>query len=122
MAKLIGRKKLPEGTDVFIGQCLTHHVQTLTEYRADTAIGSFLGLTEATYRRREAGNLLADTPTRARHIALAVVLSAREAQAADEHCWRSVREAVSSYLLALEGWGYHLSDVERLAAGYPEQD
>lgn len=62
------------------------------------------------------------TPTKAAHVALAVVLAAREARAEDVAGWRSVSPVIASYLVALEGWGYKLSPVEKIAAGYPETE
>jgi ParB family chromosome partitioning protein len=118
---LIGRKTLPKDHLVFLAESLTRHVQALTEYRADNCVAAFLGRKDNTmFRRGDSADLVVDNPTKAAHVALAVALSAREARTVDEHSWRSVNPLVKDYLLTLEAWGYHLSDVERLAAGYPE--
>ncbi|MEL7978338.1 ParB/RepB/Spo0J family partition protein [Isoptericola sp. F-RaC21] len=58
------------------------------------------------------------TPARAQHIALVLVLAAREKETGT-HTWRNPG-VERDYLTALESWGYTLSDVEQIARG--EQD
>jgi len=115
----LGRKTLPKDAGVFVALSLANHTQALTDYKAGDLVGTFLGLKDYTYRA-DAAKLVDATPTKAGHVSLAVVLSAREAHAEDVQGWRSVSQVVSSYLLALEAWGYKLSPVEKIAAGYPE--
>ncbi|MEO7017040.1 MAG: ParB N-terminal domain-containing protein [Leifsonia sp.] len=120
VTNFLARKTLPKDTTAFVALSLTTHAQTLTDYKAGEHVATFLGQKANHYGRSEAAKLVEATPTKATHVSLAVVLSAREAHAEDVNGWRNILQTVSSYLLALETWGYKLSPVERIAAGYPE--
>ncbi|MFJ8896587.1 ParB/RepB/Spo0J family partition protein [Leifsonia sp. NPDC102414] len=118
---LLARKALPKDAGVFVALSLTTHAATITGYQAADLVGSFLGQKDSHYRG-DAAKLVDATPTKAGHVSLAVVLAAREACAEDVNGWRHPSQTVSSYLLALEAWGYKLSPVEKIAAGYSETD
>ncbi|MFJ3395363.1 ParB/RepB/Spo0J family partition protein [Leifsonia aquatica] len=120
IASFLARKTLPKNAAVFVAQSVTTHAQALTDYQAGSHVGAFLGQEASHYGRADAAKIAEGTPTKAGHVTLAVMLSAREARAEDVQGWRSVSPVIASYLLALEGWGYKLSAVERIAAGYPE--
>lgn len=122
VAALLGRKNLPKDHPVFVALSLTEHAQAITDYKAGDLVGAFLGKEDSFYMRSAAAKLVEATPTRAGHVTLAVVLAAREARAEDVDGWRRPSPIVTSYLIQLEAWGYKLSPVERIAAGYPEPD
>jgi ParB family chromosome partitioning protein len=63
-----------------------------------------------------ADSIAAATPGRAVHIALMLALAASE-QNTSVDTWRRPQPSVRRYLTALEGWGYTLSDVEKIARG-----
>lgn len=119
IATFLTRKTLPKDTGVFVALSLTTHAQAITENRAGDLVTSFLGQDARGYRS-DAAKLVEKSPTKAGHVSLAVALSAREARAEDVQGWRSVSPVIASYLLALESWGYKLSPVERIAAGYTD--
>jgi ParB family chromosome partitioning protein len=121
ITSFLARKTLPKDTAVFVAQSVTTHATALTEYNAGNLVGALLGQEASYYPRSEAAKLVEATPTKAGHVTLAVLLAAREARAEDVQGWRSVSSVIASYLLALEAWGYKLSPVERIAAGYTDE-
>ncbi len=65
--------------------------------------------------------LTAATDARLQVMAVGLVLAAQE-DATGVHSWRSPSEGTERYLLALAGWGYGLSDVEKLITADSEAD
>lgn len=120
ITKLLTRKTLPKDALVFVALTLTEHAHTITDYKSGDLVGTFLSQTGDYYPRAAAARLVESTPTKAGHVTLTVALAAREARAEDVEGWRHPSTEVGSYLLTLESWGYKLSPVERIAAGYPE--
>ncbi len=120
IAKLLTRKTLPKDALVFVALTLTEHAHTITDYKSGDLVGTFLNETGDFYPRAAAARLVESTPTKAGHVTLTVALAAREARAEDVEGWRHPTTEVGSFLLMLESWGYKLSPVERIAAGYPE--
>ncbi|MDD9151491.1 hypothetical protein PUY80_02785 [Plantibacter flavus] len=57
-------------------------------------------------------------PTRAQHVALAIVLAGIE-ESTGRHTWRQGGDDIAAYFRQLAAWGYPLSDVERIAAKLP---
>ncbi|ARJ07635.1 hypothetical protein GCM10010988_40470 [Cnuibacter physcomitrellae] len=112
---LLSRKKLPTGVGSFVAVTMTRHRWELSNDN-DGIAGELLGITG--YNNREAmAAQVEKTPTRAAYVSLAVALSARE-HATSRESWRHPRAEHAAYLRQLETWGYHLSPVERIAAGY----
>ncbi len=122
LTNLLSRKSLPKEHAVFVARSLTEHAQSITDYKAGDLVGPFLGQESGFYLRSAAAKLVETAPTRAGHVTLAVVLAAREARAEDVDGWRRPSRIVASYLLQLEAWGYKLSQVELIAARYPEPE
>lgn len=114
LESLIARKTLPKDAGAFIAVTMTTHRTELT--------GDQLRLAPKLLRvKYDALPALAESnPARAGHITLAVVLSARE-HATNRESWRSPNPSNKNYLLQLESWGYALSNVERIAAGYTDE-
>lgn len=117
LTTLVGRKTLPKDAPVFVAT-------TLAQYSYDAPVGpseftgTLVGLTGFEMKKQIAA-LIADKPGKAGHVSLALALAAREEHTSRDS-WRYPRDIDTTYLLQLEAWGYHLSPVERLAAGYPE--
>ncbi|AXH37480.1 hypothetical protein DVJ78_18050 (plasmid) [Humibacter sp. BT305] len=112
---LLSRKKLPTGAASFVAVTMTRHRWDLSNDN-DGIAGDLLGITGYNNREAMAGQV-EKTPTRAAYVSLAVALSARE-HATSRESWRHPRAEHAAYLRQLETWGYHLSPVERIAAGY----
>jgi ParB family chromosome partitioning protein len=113
----LARKKLPADAAPFVAVTLTRHAYEVTNSSVGSA-AKLLGIED--YSGRDAlAAMVEATPTKAGHVNLAVVLAARENTTSRES-WRTPNTTDTAYLLQLEKWGYHLSDVERIAAGYPE--
>jgi ParB family chromosome partitioning protein len=117
LTTFLTRKKLPTDAAPFVAVTLTRHSYEVTGDNSGQA-WSLLGHTG--YAGREAlAKMVEATPTKAGHVNLAVALSARE-NTTGRDSWRNPDERTKAYLLQLEKWGHHLTDVERIAAGYPE--
>ncbi len=112
---LLSRRKLPTGVGSFVAVTMTRHRWELSNDN-DGIAGDLLGITGYNNREAMAGQV-EKTPTRAAYVSLAVALSARE-HATSRESWRHPRAEHAAYLRQLETWGYHLSPVERIAAGY----
>lgn len=109
LQEVLQRKTLPHGWEVEVA----HHVcrssanvnwstaKGLLQVEGDEYVGYL------TLRR-----VLSENPTKAPHVALAVVLAEREgARDFDRKGWQT--DGVADYLRMLAGWGYQLTDVER---------
>ena len=60
-------------------------------------------------------------PTRAAHVAVAIVLGGIEQQTSRD-TWRSPRPEKAAYFQTLQAWGYPLSPVEKIAAMLPDEN
>ncbi|MBD8104744.1 ParB/RepB/Spo0J family partition protein [Plantibacter sp. CFBP 8775] len=114
LSEFINRKTLPKDADTFAALTFTQHaflVSSDNRSIADeiTGVSYPYGLQK----------LVEATPTKAAHVTLAVAISAREHHTSRDS-WRTTNAADIDYLLQLERWGYTLSPVERIAAGYIE--
>jgi len=121
VASLLGRKTLPKDAPVFVAQALTRHRFTMNQDAQEHAY-AFLGI-ERTYGTR-GQNALAElaerNPAKAGFVALSVALSAFE-NAANREWHRQKPAEAATYLSQLATWGYHLSAVEKLAAGVVDE-
>jgi ParB family chromosome partitioning protein len=115
---LLARKTVPAGADGFILAAVArgdYELRKAMEGGHEQA-AQMLGVP------RPAGNPYNDygvaaafeaaSPSRAKVIALGVVLAAYES-CTDVHTWRNGREMGRRYLAALAGWGYGLSEIEQ---------
>jgi len=116
VASLLTRKTLPKDAAAFAATTLTRHAHLVREDGQGYA-HKWLGV-EQVYASRNANalaELVESNPAKAGFVTLAVALSAFENNANRE--WhRQQPEAAAAYLSRLAAWGYHLSDVEKLAA------
>ncbi|TQL46857.1 ParB/RepB/Spo0J family partition protein [Subtercola boreus] len=116
---LLARKKLPTDAAAFVAVTLTRHSYDVA---GDNSGGAAVFLGHEGYAAREALAAMVETsPTKAGYVSLAVALSARENRTSRES-WRNPNASDEAYLLQLEKWGHHLTDVERIAAGHTAPD
>lgn len=73
------------------------------------------------YSQSQLANLVTERPARAGALTLALVLGQFEA-GMNRESWRYPTEGGKFFFQQIEKWGYTLSDVERLAAGYLADD
>ncbi|GAA0990034.1 ParB/RepB/Spo0J family partition protein [Subtercola frigoramans] len=119
ITEFLTRKKLPADAAAFVAVTLTRHSYDVT---GDNSGGAAVFLGHEGYAAREALAVMVEaTPTKAGYVSLAVALSARENRTSRES-WRNPNPSDEAYLLQIEKWGYHLSVVERIAAGCPEAE
>jgi ParB family chromosome partitioning protein len=123
LAQFAKRKTTPKDAANFLAGSLT--ADTLSIEKASLGAHGlaceWLGLkTTGGWGSRQAlSDLIAKAiPARALHIALVMALAAIE-ERTGLHTWRRPGNE-SRYLLALEAWGYNLSDVEQIARGPQE--
>ncbi|TIH26666.1 hypothetical protein [Subtercola vilae] len=115
---LLTRKNLPKDAAVFTALTLTRHHQLVTADSGDYA-RTFLSSTDKDqWGLKGLATLVEQTPTKAQTISPAIALSAFE-NAIGRDSWRYPSDTGKEYLNQLEQWGYHLSPVERIAAGHP---
>lgn len=124
LGELVTRKTLPTNAPVVIAR-------GLTEYRHEVASAAshghvlahkILGLEEAGWGKpNRLAALVDDSPTKAVHVSLAIVLAGIE-ESTGRGSWREPRTSVANYLTLLETWGYTLSEVEQIAAQRGEVD
>ncbi|MDF1480354.1 hypothetical protein PYV02_14810 [Leifsonia sp. H3M29-4] len=122
LTQFLARKSLPKDCGPFIATSLAQHGRALLE-RGTTTAAELLGL-DTSYRgygKSVLADLVADQPQKAGLVTLAIVLGAYES-GTSRNTWRSPDAEGKSYLLQLETWGYALSPVERIGAGYDVGD
>lgn len=111
------RRTMPKDAAQFLAQALTRHSMTRDASGAVDAT-DLLGIETSGWRPEVLGNWAAENPTKATHIALAVVFAGFE-NTSSRYWWRTPDEHSRAYLTQVASWGYTLSDVERIAAGQP---
>jgi ParB family chromosome partitioning protein len=126
LAALVNRKQLPEGAAQVITSGLTTHRQSVgTAVRDGSALAhAFLGVERASYFEADKLAALVDeTPTKAQHVALAIVLGGIE-ESITRQTWRTPSHTAAVYFQQLATWGYGLSEVEQIVTGdqTPESD
>lgn len=122
LTRFLGRKRLPSDALSFAAVTLASERHALAAAAQD---GHPLAETLLGYERSYGTNPLADlpaaTPSRAGHVILAIALAAQEATT-DKSTWRNPSLSDRRYLSQLAGWGYTLSDVERIVTGDTPND
>ena len=115
LTTLISRKTLPKNTNDVIAKCLTNATYEIADMltRGGETTRTMLGIDRG--GRTVVSQYLADHPTKAQHVTLAMILGAVEDKTSRE-TWRYPSPAFATYLTALSEWGYTLSDVEKIAA------
>lgn len=116
LATLLSRKSLPKDAAVVIAKGLTIHRQAIsTATREGNELAhQLLGLEPSGYFENDRlVALLEQTPAKAQHVALAVVLGACES-VTSKQTWRYPSPTDTDYFTQLGAWGYSLSDVEQI--------
>jgi ParB family chromosome partitioning protein len=121
LTTLLSRKTLPKDTAIVIAEGLTIHRQAVSSATRDgnELAHSLLGLEPSGYFEADKlAALIEQTPAKAQHIALAIVLGACES-VTSKQTWRSPSPTDTAYFTQLASWGYGLSDVEQIITGQP---
>ncbi|MEY9853539.1 ParB family chromosome partitioning protein [Leifsonia sp. EB41] len=124
LTALLSRKALPKDTAVVIARALTIHRQAVSSAtrEGNELAHQLLGLDPSGYFEADKlAALIEQTPAKALHVALAVVLGACES-VISKQTWRSPSPNDTDYFTQLAGWGYSLSDVERIVIGETSAD
>ncbi|MFE4951945.1 ParB/RepB/Spo0J family partition protein [Leifsonia sp. NPDC056665] len=114
LTTLLSRKTLPKDTAVVIARGLTVHRQAIsTATREGNELAHhLLGLEPSGYFENDKlAALIKQTPAKAQHVALAVVLGGCES-VTSKQTWRYPSPTDADYFALLADWGYSLSDVE----------
>ncbi|MFH8251491.1 ParB/RepB/Spo0J family partition protein [Microbacterium sp. B2969] len=117
LATLLSRKTLPKDAAAWVARALTFHRHTIG---AAISAGNVLAHDllcldpSAPYSGQDnIADLLAQHPTRAQHVTLAIILGGIES-ATSRETWRRPTGRDADYFAMLSDWGYTLSDVERI--------
>ncbi|MDR7110881.1 hypothetical protein J2X03_000737 [Microbacterium trichothecenolyticum] len=120
LAQFLARKTAPKNAQTVIAEALTGARWKIADglTRGSTTAKTLLGIETADYGDQIA-EYLAAHPNRAVHVTLAVVLGGIE-QNTNRNTWRAPGPDTAWYLRTLQGWGYPLCPVERIAAMLPD--
>ena len=119
LGTLLSRKTLPKDAAVVIAHGLTTHRQAVsTATREGNELAhQLLGLEPSHYYQADKlAALIEQTPAKAQHVALSVVLGACES-VTSKQTWRTPSPTDAAYFRQLATWGYGLSDVEQIVTG-----
>ncbi|WP_374976634.1 ParB/RepB/Spo0J family partition protein [Microbacterium trichothecenolyticum] len=116
LTQFLARKATPKNAQAVIAEALTTARWKIADglTRGSTTARTLLGIDNADYGDQIA-EYLAAHPHRAVHVTLAVVLGGIE-QNTNRNNWRAPGPDTAWYLRTLQGWGYPLCPVERIAA------
>ncbi|WP_316290369.1 ParB/RepB/Spo0J family partition protein [Clavibacter michiganensis] len=123
LAALVTRKALPKDAARVIAAGLTTHRHAVGRavQEGSALAHELLGVKgESGYYSDALGQYAAATPTKAQHVALAVVLGGIEASTGRQS-WRSPDDTTAAYLRQLAAWGYALSEVEQIITDLDEK-
>lgn len=116
LTTLLSRKTLPKDTAAVIATGLTVHRQAVSLATRDgnTLAHELLGIGRGGYWEADKlAALVEQTPDKAQHVALAVVLGAIE-NVTSKQTWRHPSPTDRAYFTQLAAWGYGLSEVEQI--------
>ena len=119
LASLLSRKTLPKDAGVVIATGLTSYrsITGTAIERGNLLAHQFFGIDRADYWGPDKlAQLVVESPTKAQHITLAVVLGGIESATSKEN-WRHPSAPMRAYFQCLADWGYSLSEVEQLVIG-----
>lgn len=119
LTTFLSRKTLPRDAGVVIAKGLTIHRQAVSSATRDgnELAHRLLGLQPSGYFEADKLSALVEqTPVKALHVTLAVVLGACES-VTSKQTWRSPSPTDVDYFTQLAAWGYTLSDVEQIVTG-----
>lgn len=124
LANKLRAKTLPRGAAKVIAEGLTTHRHAVGR-GMDTGNRFAHELLGVKYEKSSYGAItdrltatVEKNPTRAQHVALAIVLAGIE-ESTGRHTWRQGSDDTAAYFRQLAAWGYPLSGVERIAAKLP---
>jgi len=123
LAALVTRKALPKDAARVIAAGLTTHRHAVGRavQEGSALAHELLGVKrESGYYSDALGQYAAATPTKAQHVALAVVLGGIETSTGRQS-WRSPDDTTAAYLRQLAAWGYALSEVEQIITDLDER-
>ncbi|MGO4535165.1 ParB/RepB/Spo0J family partition protein [Leifsonia sp. 2MCAF36] len=124
LTTLLSRKTLPKDTAVVIATGLTLHRQAISTATRDgnELAHQLLGIeTSGYFQADKLTALVQGSPSKALHVALAVVLGACES-VTSKQSWRYPTTSDAAYLTQLAAWGYSLSDVEMIVTGTTQRN
>lgn len=122
LAEFLSRKTFPKDCGAFVAVSLSRFGSDLGS-RGQSLSAELLGL-EPQYRgmyKSVLADLVIENPAKAGLVTLAIVLGQHESGTSRD-TWRYPKEEGKHYLLQLESFGYTLSPVEKIAAGYDVPD
>ena len=122
LSEFLSRKQFPKDCGVFVASSLARYGADLGS-RSKTLSIELLGL-DASYKgygHSVLGDLVDEQPAKAGVVTLAIILGQHE-DGTSRETWRHPTPEGKHYLLQLEAWGYTLSPVEKIAAGYEVAD
>jgi ParB family chromosome partitioning protein len=116
LTTLLRRKTLPKEVTVIIARGLTVHRRAISAATQDGNLlaHDLLGIERTEYFETDKlATLIAQIPTKAQHVALAIMLGACES-VTSRQTWRTPSPTDAAYFTQLAAWGYTLSDVEQI--------
>jgi ParB family chromosome partitioning protein len=119
LASFLSRKTLPKDAGVVIATGLTafRSITGTAIEKGNLLAHQFFGIDRADYWGPDKlAGLVAESPTKAQHVILAVVLGGIES-ATSKETWRNPSAPMRTYFERLADWGYTLSEVEQLVIG-----
>ena len=122
LTTFLSRKALPKDAARVIAQGLTIHHMTVSGgmSNGNTLAHELLGIERGSiWDGDKLAAIVEQTPTKAQHVSLAVVLGGIEAHTSKQ-TWRHPSTVDAAYFGQLAAWGYALSDVERIVTGDTE--
>ena len=119
LTTFLSRKNLPKDAGRLIASGLTVHRRDVgvAVTNGNTLAHTLLGIERDTYPGADKiAALVEHTPTKAQHVALAIVLAGIE-DSTSRDTWRYPSADKAAYFAQLAAWGYTLSDVEQIVTG-----
>ncbi|WP_392342556.1 ParB/RepB/Spo0J family partition protein (plasmid) [Leifsonia sp. P73] len=115
LTELLTRKTLPKDAAKVIAQGLTTHRRDVGAAAAsgNELAHQLLGIERGGYYDDKLAAHVEQSPTKAQHVSLAVVLGGIES-ATSKNTWRYPEATKAAYLSQLAAWGYALSEVEQI--------
>lgn len=115
LAEFLTRKTLPKDAAKVIALGLTIHRRDMGSATANgnELAHQLLGIERGGYYDDKLAAHVEQSPTKAQHVSLAVVLGGIES-ATSKSTWRYPEATKSAYLAQLAAWGYSLSEVEQI--------
>lgn len=120
LTAFLARKTLPKDTSQFVAVALTAHRTTVAGglSKGNRLAATLLGLDaqDSEWGASPIDPIASTQPTRAGHVAVAVVLGAIE-DSTGRHTWRNPSRDAVAYFEQIAAWGYPLSKVEHIVLG-----